>query len=135
MRKFTLIAALLLPGLAQAGGLIAAHTLPAGTVISAGDVMSAPDAPEETPFAIGLQTRVTIYEGRAIVAAQLRPAVLVSRNQIVRLVYQRSQLMIEAEGRALAEGAAGDSIRVMNVASRSTIFARVNPDGTLSVTN
>ena len=134
----TVIALCLLPGLAQAGGFAAARTLPAGTIVAPEDLVAA--AGEPAPLAeavamVGQQTRVTIYEGRKILPAQLRAPVLVSRNQIVRLIYRAGPLQIEAEGRALGEGAAGDRLRVMNTASRSTIEAQVNPDGTVTVPN
>ncbi|MCQ0969115.1 flagellar basal body P-ring formation chaperone FlgA (plasmid) [Paracoccus sp. TK19116] len=138
MRMIALIAVCLLPGVAQAGGYAAARTLPAGTVIAPEDLVAEAGTPAplaEAVAMVGLQTRVTIYEGRRVLPAQLRAPVLVSRNQIVRLIYRAGPLQIEAEGRALGEGAAGDRLRVMNTASRSTIEAQVNPDGTVTVPN
>lgn len=136
MRLIAILALAALPGMADAAGVVAARTLPAGTVIAEGDLTvsaSARSGISDPAMAVGLQTRVTIYEGRPVQSASLRAAEIVARNQIVRLTYQRGGLSITTEGRALAPGAARDLIRVMNTASRSTIFARVNPDGTLSV--
>lgn len=141
MRKIAPIPALLFVWLiaalpAAAGGLAASRNLPAGTVISAADLRA---IDSKTPGltdpsqAIGLQTRITIYEGRPIQASLLQTPKLVSRNQIVQLAFERGALRIVSDGRALDEGAAGDLIRVMNLGSRNTITARVNPDGTLSV--
>ncbi|MBU3031187.1 flagellar basal body P-ring formation chaperone FlgA [Paracoccus marinaquae] len=126
----------LFPSLALAGVLAAARTLPAGTVITAADLRAEnSDRPGLTDpsQAIGLQTRITIYEGRPIHANLLRPPRLVSRNQIVRLSFHRAALRIETEGRALDDGAAGELIRVMNVGSRNTVTARVQPDGSLLI--
>lgn len=135
LRLAILIAAL--SGSAQAGGLIAARTLPAGSVIAAGDLIMGEAARGiSTPSeAIGMQTRITIYEGRPIMAAQLQTPRLVARNQIVRLAYRQGPLMIEIEGRALGEGGAGQTIPVMNISSRMTISATINPDGSLTVIN
>ena len=114
--------------------IVAARDMPAGTVVTEADLawdenvaggMTDPD------LAIGKQVRVAIYEGRPVVAGALRVPVLVSRNQIVRIAYDTGALRIEAEGRALSEGAAGDLIRVMNLSSRKTISAVVAADGTL----
>ncbi|MDO5648309.1 flagellar basal body P-ring formation chaperone FlgA [Paracoccus sp. (in: a-proteobacteria)] len=132
------ILALLVPGLADAGVLAAARTLPAGTVLTAADlraVDSTRPGLTDPAQAIGLQTRILIQEGRPIHATLLQAPRLVSRNQIVRLSFQRGPLRIETEGRAMSEGAAGDLIRVMNLESRSTITARVMEDGTLAVLN
>lgn len=138
MRMIALLALAALPGIADAAGVVAARTLPAGTVIAEGDLTLSATARggiTDPATAVGLQTRVTIYEGRPVQSVSLRTVQLVARNQIVRLTYRRGGLSIATEGRALAPGAAGDQIRVMNTTSRSTIFARVNPDGTLSVEN
>ncbi|MDO5705304.1 MAG: flagellar basal body P-ring formation chaperone FlgA [Paracoccus sp. (in: a-proteobacteria)] len=132
-----ILAVLLAAGPAHAEGWAAARTLPAGTVISESDLMRTADARgiRDAAQVVGQQTRFTIYEGRPVTASGLRAPRLVDRNQIVRLTWQRGPLLIEAEGRALSEGAAGDVIRVMNTNSRSTVSARINPDGTVAVIN
>ena len=116
----------------------AARDLPAGTIIGSSDLAWIEEVPggiEDPALAIGLQTRVAVYEGRPVVAGALRAPVLVSRNQVVRVAFDAGPLRIETEGRALSEGAAGDVVRVMNLASRTTISALVNPDGTLVSTS
>lgn len=135
MKALVLLIALM-PGAALAGGLGAARTLPAGSVIGAGDLTVVDtDRPGLTDpsAAIGMQTRITIYEGRPLHANMLQAPRVVGRNQIVRLSFQRGGLRIDTEGRAMSDGAAGDMIRVMNMGSRSTVTAQVMPDGTLAV--
>jgi flagella basal body P-ring formation protein FlgA len=66
-------------------------------------------------------------------AADLGPPALVDRNQIVALDFRAGGLSIRAEGRALARGGAGDVIRVMNLASRTTVSGRIRPDGVVDV--
>lgn len=58
---------------------------------------------------------------------------LVERNQIVNLVYMSGTLTILADGRALTRGAEGDVIRVMNLASKTTVSGRIAPDGRILV--
>ncbi|MDP5307130.1 flagellar basal body P-ring formation chaperone FlgA [Paracoccus spongiarum] len=133
-----LIAALALaaPAASQAAVLAAARTLPVGTVIAAGDLRAIDgDRPglSDPAEAIGLQTRVTIYEGRPLHANLLQAPRLINRNQIVRLSFQHGPLRIDTQGRAMSDGAAGDVVRVMNLDSRSTVTARVLPDGSLLV--
>ncbi|MBW7055899.1 flagellar basal body P-ring formation chaperone FlgA [Paracoccus bogoriensis] len=134
MRAGFLALALCWPVFVQAGTLAAARTLPAGTIITADDLRAVDsDRPgiNNPSEAIGMQTRVTIHEGRPLHATLLQSPRLVSRNQILRVIFLRGALRIEAEGRALSDGAAGDTIRVMNLASRSTLSARVMPDGSV----
>lgn len=119
---------------AQAAVLAAARTLPAGTVITAADLRAIDgDRPglSDPSEAIGLQTRITIHEGRPLQASLLQAPKLARRNQVQQLVFQRGGLRIVTSARTLSDGAAGDVIRVMNLESRATISAVVQPDGSL----
>lgn len=123
---------------AQAAVLAAARTLPVGTIITAADLRAIDgDRPglSDPSEAIGLQTRVTIREGRPLQAALLQPPRLITRNQIHPLVFQRGALRIVTQARTLSDGAAGEVIRVMNLESRTTISATVQPDGSLLALN
>lgn len=138
MRILTLLLGLLLPSLASAGILAAARTLPAGTIVTAADLRAADsDRPglSDPSQIIGLQTRITIYEGRPLQASLLQAPKLVARNQIVQVAFQRGALRIVTEARTLSDGAAGDVIRVMNLESRTTLNASVQPDGSLLALN
>jgi flagellar basal body P-ring formation protein FlgA len=76
---------------------------------------------------------VTLYAGRPIPLSALGPPALVERNQVVTLVFQRGGLEIRAEGRALGRGGEGDTIRIMNLASRNTVTGWVTGDGLIHV--
>lgn len=136
MRALVLILLLATP--ARADVLVAARTLRAGTAIGPGDVilltdaapLGAAQAPDE---AVGLEARVTLYAGRPIPVASLGPAAVVERNQLVTLVYQAGGLEIRADGRALGRGAAGEPIRIMNLASHSTVSGTIAGPGLVSV--
>lgn len=132
--RWLALALMLTPLPAAAAVLAAARTLPAGTVITAGDLRAIDgDRPglSDPSEAIGLQTRITIREGRPLQASLLQAPRLIGRNQIHPLVFQRGALRIVTEARTLSDGAAGDVIRVMNLESRSTVSAVVQPDGSL----
>ncbi|WP_323032891.1 flagellar basal body P-ring formation chaperone FlgA [Paracoccus sp. (in: a-proteobacteria)] len=127
---------LMLPQPMLAGSVVANRTLPAGTVISAGDVSLVDNQQEGGEILekiLGQQLRVMVYQGRRIDPSTLTSPTLVGRNQIVTIAYERDALRIEAEGRALSAGSAGQIIRVMNNASRVTVSGRVAPGGTIVV--
>ena len=128
---------LILPEMALADSLVATRTIRAQSVVQIDDITlvaaAIPGALTGTDGAVGLEARVAIYAGRPIKASDLGPPALIDRNQIVSLVYQSGGLAILAEGRALARGGVGDVIRVMNLASRSTVSGRVTADGTVQV--
>ena len=68
-----------------------------------------------------------------ILPEDIGPPALVERNQIVTLAYDRAGLSIRVEGRSLARAGVGETVRVMNLSSRSTLSGRVQADGTVLV--
>ena len=128
---------LILPTAAMADSVVAARTIKAQSVVQMDDVTLAeraiPNALDNVASAVGQEARISIYAGRPILAADLGPPAVVDRNQIVPLVYQSGALAILTEGRALARGGVGDMIRVMNLASRSTVSGRIAANGTVLV--
>ncbi|WP_127106868.1 flagellar basal body P-ring formation chaperone FlgA [Pararhodobacter zhoushanensis] len=129
---------LLLAAPAQADVLLAARTLRAGAQLGPGDIIFQPDpAPVGTASnpddVIGLEARVTLYAGRPIPLASLGPPAMVERNQLVTLVFQQGGLLIRADGRALGRGAEGDAVRIMNLASRSTVSGTIVGPALVSV--
>lgn len=138
MRWLVLLLCLTLPPAALAEVLVAARTLRPGAPITAGDLartrgMSPPGAASHPDEVIGMEARVTLYAGRPIPLASLTEPALVERNQLVSLRFAAGGLEIRAEGRALGRGGAGETIRIMNLASRSTISGRVAGPGLVEV--
>ncbi|GGH58670.1 flagellar basal body P-ring formation protein FlgA [Frigidibacter albus] len=132
-----IVALLMLATGARAEMLVAARTIRAQALIGPADLARAegtmPEAFADPAVVLGQEARVAIYAGRPILAGDIGPPALVERNQTVTLVYRRGALTILAEGRALGRGGAGDSLRAMNIASRTTITGRVAADGTVHV--
>ena len=120
-----------------AESLVATRTLRAATVIGPQDIAlvdaAIPGALASPDAAIGRETRISIYAGRPIRAADLGAPALIERNQLISIRFVSGALSIEVEGRALARGGAGDDIRVMNLASRTTVTGRVTPEGQVVV--
>ena len=134
---FLLLPVLAVPDLALADSLVATRTIRAKSVVQVDDITlvaaTIPGALTGTSAALGLEARVAIYAGRPIRASDLGSPAVIERNQIVPLSYQTGVLAIVTEGRALARGGVGDVIRVMNLASRSTVSGRIAADGIVRV--
>ena len=116
--------------------ITASRTLTAGTVITADDILidGAPNPGRVEALGLaGLETKVMVYEGKAVNPARLTEPTLIDRNQIVTIAYETPALRIEAEGRALSAAQAGQIIRVLNLSSRITVSGRVAADGTVIV--
>ena len=120
-------------GASASEAVTAARTLPAGTILSHSDF--APEAFDNpaSEALVGMETKVTIYQGKPIVLAQLGAPTLVSRNQLITLVFVAKSFRIETEGRALGAGRLGETIRVMNLSSRTTLSGQVAADGSVII--
>jgi flagella basal body P-ring formation protein FlgA len=123
---------------ARAGEAVTAtRTIRPGEVIATGDVRNEPSeaagALTDPEDAVGMVARRLLVSGRPILEGDVGAPALVKRNGHVLLVYNNGALTIRTEGRALSDGAAGEQVRVMNLASRQTIFGTVAADGTIEV--
>lgn len=137
MRMLLLLAGLLpLPAMATET-LVTTRTIRAQTAIQPEDIAfgteTVPGALADPAQAIGMEARAVLYAGRPIRPSDLAPAAVVERNQVVPLSFRRGPLTILAEGRALARGAPGDLVRVMNLASRTTVQGVITPAGGIDV--
>jgi flagella basal body P-ring formation protein FlgA len=127
----------LLAGPVAAEALVAARTIPARTIIGPEDILlrdvNVMGGMADPLLAIGQESRVALYAGRPIRSADIGPPSVIERNQIVTLVYSRGGIVISTEGRALDRAGAGDIIRIMNLASRATVTAQIDANGTAFV--
>ncbi len=128
-----------LGSLAHADIVVTTRVVRAETLLTAGDLglISGEhiDAFDAIADVIGQEARVALYPGRPIRTSDIGPPALVDRNEIVFLKYLSGRLVISAEGRALERGGIGDRVRIMNLASRATLFGYVQSDGSVLVRN
>lgn len=129
---------MLLPVAACAESVLAAMTIRSGTILTADHLslsdMTLPGAATDPKALVGMEARVNLYANRPIRPEDVGRPTLIERNAIVALVFATGGLTITTEGRSLGDGAEGDTLRVMNLASRSTVFGTVTPDGSVLVT-
>ncbi|KQI69941.1 flagellar biosynthesis protein FlgA [Loktanella sp. 3ANDIMAR09] len=132
-----LIMALLLAAPAQAETIVAARNIPAQTLIGPDDLLVSPiDVPGGTDdplLLVGMEARTALYAGRPVRPADVGFPAIVDRNQLITLIYDVGGLLISTEGRALGRAGEGEVIRVMNMASRATVSARISAEGTAHV--
>ena len=132
------LAVLVLPGLpSNAETLVAARTIPARSIVVASDLSrigdTLPGTISDPALAIGLEARVTIYQGRPVKVGDVGAAALVERNDIVGLLFQQGGLQILTDGRVLGRAALGERVRVMNLGSRITVTGTVSGPGQITV--
>lgn len=132
-----LFAVLCLAGTAHADVLTPVRAIRPHEVISASDLKLMPGdmagMVSEPVEIVGQEARVALYPGRPIRRRDIGAPALVERNQLVALIFENGGLRIAAEGRALARGAEGERLRLMNLSSRTTVTGTVQRDGTVVV--
>jgi flagella basal body P-ring formation protein FlgA len=83
--------------------------------------------------ALGMQMRHPMRAGQPLHVADLAKADLVHRNQSVTLIYRTSGLCLTTRGKALDNGAEGDTVAVLNTESKRTVTGTVTARGEVSI--
>lgn len=135
IRAIVLLFCYTLPATAET--VVAARTIPAQSVISAEDLAfrdgDEVNGESDPLLFVGMEARIALYAGRPIHTADVGFPAIVDRNQIIPLIFKSNGLVISTEGRSLARAGPGEIIRVMNLASRTTVNATIGEDGTAYV--
>lgn len=103
---------------ATAAPVAITRPLAAGSILSPDDIRSG--GADEDGY-VGKELRRYMPAGALVHQTDLRTPTLVARNRQVRLEFLKGSLSITAEGRALSNGAAGDTVRVLNLSSKTVI--------------
>jgi len=82
---------------------------------------------------IGLTPRRILAERTAIRENDIQPLVLVQRNEMVTLTLSTKAMSLSTQGKALDNGAKGDTVRVLNVKSNKTVEGIVTGPNTIAV--
>ena len=119
--------------LSQGSGIFSGLARQSQAVTVCAVAAPAEESTELAPVVVGQEARVAIFAGRPIGPSDIGPPALIDRNQIVLLTYRKGAITIVTEGRAMGRGGVGDLVRVMNLASRTTVSGHVAEDGTIRV--
>ena len=109
--------------------IVAKRTIRAQAILTEDDLAiragASSNAETELLEFVRMETREVLYAGRPISRSQLGEPAIVQRNEIVQMIYLTGSVQIVTEGRALGRAALGETIRVMNLGSRTTVSAQV----------
>jgi len=126
-----------LPSPTRAQSVAPDHTIRSRTIITSADIVvlaaTVPGTFATPETVIGKEARVILYPGRPIRRTDVGPPTVIERNQIVALIYTNGTLSISTDGRALSRGGIGDRVRVMNLASKTTITGIIESPQTIRV--
>ncbi len=138
MRWIFVIFLALIGSYTRADTIVAVKTIRANTLLTAAHLAIDPNLSggglTDLSEVVGMESRVVLYAGRPIRRDHLMAPARVQRNEIAPLVFNQSGLSISTSGRVLDRGAVGDTVRVMNLSSRTTLFGTVQADGSIDVT-
>jgi flagella basal body P-ring formation protein FlgA len=81
----------------------------------------------------GQAARRTLHPNRPIRSADLMPPIVVPKNKLVSMVYESGAMRVTAQGRAMDDGGAGDTITVLNTDSKRTVEAVIVDAETVTV--
>ncbi|MBL8672374.1 MAG: flagellar basal body P-ring formation protein FlgA [Alphaproteobacteria bacterium] len=82
---------------------------------------------------IGMSPRRGLTPGTPLRANDVRPTIVVKKNSVVGMVFKTPYMTLSAQGRALEDGAQGDTIRVINTATQRTVHAQVSGPGQVKI--
>ena len=83
---------------------------------------------------MGMTPKRAIAPERPIRSADIRPPRLVVKGAIVTMILKTPHMVLTSKGRALENGALGETIRVRNTQSKTIIEGEVMPQGAVQVT-
>ncbi len=109
--------------------VVATRRLALGEVLGPGDVRLTrlraervrPGMADAMEQVVGQELRRPMGEGQGVALLDLGPPAIVQRNAVVLLELDAPGLQLAAQGRALAPAALGETVRVMNLTSRTVV--------------
>jgi flagellar basal body P-ring formation protein FlgA len=82
---------------------------------------------------VGQQVRRMLPEGRPVMAQSVMPPLVVTRGERVQIRFAQGNLVLSAPGRALADAADGEPVRVVNLVSNLSIVGLASPGGVVEI--
>ena len=121
--------------------LVASRQLQKGSVLTASDIeikkydlaSLAHGFIEDIGHGAGMKLKRRVMTGTVITPSMLKKPRIVSRGQKVTILAQTGFMQVRMEGKALAHGAVGERIKVMNLKSRQKLEGIITPKGEVKV--
>lgn len=78
---------------------------------------------------LNTEAKRTLQPGRPLKLTDIQPVSVIRKGETVQIVYQVGALRLTVNGRALTSAAAGDTVRIMNLQSKSAMDAIAHAPG------
>jgi flagellar basal body P-ring formation protein FlgA len=115
--------------------LVYARNIAVGEIVQASDLqwsdeaVAGPDTPGEVERVIGMAARLPLREGAAVAVHELVAAKVIRRDQMISVDYEDGGVSLSLSGKAMADGAVGDVVQVMNLTSKKVLQAVATAPG------
>lgn len=88
---------------------------------------------EDPRYGIGMELKRRLASGAPLTTSMMKKPHIIKRGQQVSIVARAGGMEVRMSGKALAHGAVGDRIRVLNVKSKRKLEGTVTPSGDINV--
>jgi len=88
---------------------------------------------EDPIYGIGMELKRRLATGVPMTTSMMKKPNIIKRGQQVSIVARAGGMEVRMSGKALAHGAVGDRIRVLNVKSKKKLEGTVTPSGDIKV--
>ncbi len=92
-------------------------------------------AVKDMALIIGKTATGNLRQGAFINSRDLETTRIISKNQLVTLVFSKAGLSLKTQGKAMADGGMNDSIAVMNIHSKRIVHGTVQAPGVVIIQN
>lgn len=121
--------------------LVATRQLQRGEILSASDVKLEKHDLANLPYGFfesvamstGMKLKRRVLEGAVLTPAMLKKPQIISRGQHVTIMARSGRMQVRMDGKALANGAAGERIKVMNLKSKQKLEGVITASGEVKV--
>jgi len=93
----------------------------------------APDALTELTDPLDLEVVRTVQTGEVLTPRVIRPRIVIKRGELVTLLLEGDGFRITTQGQASDDARRGDTVRVLNVASKREVVGSVEGSGVVRV--
>jgi len=121
--------------------MVTAKSLPRGRILAQSDLKTAKydwsKLPagyiEDLTYGVGMELKRRLSSGVPLTTTMMRMPHIIKRGQQVSIIARAGGMEVRMSGKALAHGAVGERIRVLNLKSKKKIEGTVTPFGDIKV--
>ena len=121
--------------------IVTAESLPRGKILTTGDLKIVRYDQSKLPagyiddltYGIGMELKRHLSSGAPLTTNMIRKPKIIKRGQRVSIIARAGRMEVQMAGKALAHGAIGDRIKVLNLKSKKKVEGTVTPAGDVRV--